>query len=316
MIINSFNRCALLERAFDALALALRGLPFGSATVVFEAGSTDGSREYLERAAQENPGAWIEVMRPEPGEDTSFSAGVNAACAHAITAFPRLRWLMLYETDNWVAGPEPLAQACALLAAEPQLAGAGFTVRLHSGKPCGYGMRFPSVWRFVAGQNVAEWWNLDDPNPGPHRESAGVEWFTCETVFTSPLVIRREAWERSGGFDGKEFPFSDSDVDWAWRDAQMGGQLAVIESDAVVHDNLAVNSAWSANRVVDFHRSRLRLLKRHRGVWVGVVKPLLFFRHLAEWLMLSRAARRDPTAEPKLAKRRQMLGSVWRDYVA
>lgn len=314
VIINSFNRRTLLEKAVGALAPALRALPFPSAAVVYEAGSTDGSTEFLRRAAEENPALRMDILTPAPGDDTSFSAGVNAACRHALDQFPNLRWLMLYETDNWIAGPEPLLQARTLLAAEPQLAAAGFTVRLHSGARCGHGVRFPTVRGFVAGQNLTAKWKLDTPRAAARRHLDSIAWFTCDVVFTSPLVIRREAWEKSGGIDSKAFPFSDSDVDWAWRCARMGWQMAVIESDAVVHDNLATASAWSANRVVDFHRSRMRLLRRHRGGWVGSVKPLLFLRHLLESMMLRRAARRDPSALPKLEKRRQMMRSVWRGY--
>ncbi|GDX11832.1 hypothetical protein LBMAG57_36040 [Verrucomicrobiota bacterium] len=314
VIINSFNRRNLLEKALGSLIPALRALPFGTTTIVFDAGSTDGSREFLRRASAENPEARIEILTPAAGDDTSFSAGVNAACKQALDQFPDLRWLMLYETDNWIAGPEPLLRACALLSAEPQLAAAGFTVRLHDGKRCGFGVRFPTVTSFIAGQNLTARWKLDAARGTECRHTGDIEWFTCDVVFTSPLLIRRDAWEASHGFDAGTFPFSDSDLDWAWRCARMGWRMAVIESDAVVHDNLAVASAWSANRVVDFHRSRLRLLKRHRGRWVTAIKPLLFLRHLIESALLKRAARGDLTAVPKLDKRREMMRTVWRNY--
>ena len=52
-VINSFNRCSLIERALTSLTAALRSARFGSAIIVFEAGSTDGSAEFL-RAWREN----------------------------------------------------------------------------------------------------------------------------------------------------------------------------------------------------------------------------------------------------------------------
>jgi hypothetical protein len=90
--------------------------------------------------------------------------------------------------------------------------------------------------------------------------------------------------------------------------------MAVIASENVVHDNLKQASAWSSNRVFDFHRSRLRLLKRHRGNRAALLKPLLFLRHCAETIVLAYQAGSDPDAERKLAKRREMLRTVWRDY--
>ena len=88
----------------------------------------------------------------------------------------------------------------------------------------------------------------------------------------------------------------------------------MIASDDVVHDNLQQSSAWSANRVVEFHRSRLRLLKRHRGDRSALIKPLLFFRHGVEAIILAGKAGSDPVAQEKLGKRRRMLRTVWTNY--
>ena len=90
--------------------------------------------------------------------------------------------------------------------------------------------------------------------------------------------------------------------------------MAVIASDSVVHDNLDQLSAWSANRALDFHRNRFRLLKRHRGKRVALLKPFLFIRHWLETLILARRSAVDPMAKEKLAKRKQMLRTVWNDY--
>ena len=195
----------------------------------------------------------------------------------------------------------PLADAIGVLGAEPNLAAAGFTVRLHNGRACGYGMRFPSYASFVLGQNLSARWDLLAPNNSPWQTTENVRWRICDVVFTSPLLIRRAAWKQTGGLDAQAFPFSDSDVDWAWRCAKLGWKLAVINSDNVVHDNLKQLSAWSATRVVDFHRSRLRALRRHRGNVVGLFKPLLFLRHCAEAVILALRSKSDPAAREKLA---------------
>jgi GT2 family glycosyltransferase len=175
-------------------------------------------------------------------------------------------------------------------------------------------MRFPSSISLALGLNLSTRWNLETPNESVWQETKGIRWRTCDVVFTSPLLIRRAAWDQTGGFDAERFPFSDSDLDWAWRCAELGWKTAVIASESVVHDNLRQSSAWSANRVIDFHRSRLRLLKRHRGQQVGLIKPLLFLRHVIETLTLAGKIASDPKAETKLAKRKQMLRTVWNDY--
>ena len=318
-VINSFNRLPLLREALGALTEALRQAPaLGGAVIVYEAGSTDGSREFLETWTREHPGDRLEIVAPAAGAGRSFSDGVNDGCAEAMRRFPSTRWLLLYETDNWIAGPEPLARAIEVLEAQPDLAAVGWTVRRHSGEAAGYGMRFPYPLALAAGMNLCLRLRLEAPEPAPvKRMAGGVEWWRCDIVFTSPLMIRRTAWEGAGGFDVAAFPFSDSDLDWAWRCRRMGlGGQAVVRSDAVVHDNRAQSSAWSEDRVAKFHRARLALLRRHRGgLRANAIKPLLFLRHGLESVVLAVASVRGrPGAGAKLAKRLEMLRSVWRGY--
>lgn len=312
-IINSFNRRELLEKALASLTQALRQTTLGSAIVVFDAGSTDGSKDFLNGWRARNPGDNL-VIVDSAIEQAPFAEGANIACATALAQFRQCRWLFFYETDNWLAAPEPIEQAVSLLTERRELAAAGFTVRLHHGESCGYGMSFPTYRSLALGLNLVALWNLDSPNESAWQKTGDVRWRTCDVVFTSPLLIRREVWEQTHGFDAKAFPFSDSDLDWAWRAAQLGWKMAVIASDNVVHDNLKQSSAWSANRVLEFHRSRLRLLKRHRGNRAFLIKPFLFLRHCAEAALLSRASRSDPVVQGKFAKRLQMLRTVWRDY--
>jgi GT2 family glycosyltransferase len=312
-IINSFNRRSLLERALASLTSALRSARFGSAVIVFDAGSNDGSLEFLKTWRDENPTDNLSFLEGA-GDRRSFGDGVNLACAAALSRFRNCRWLFLYETDNWLADGEPLVQATSLLQSEPRLAAAGFTLKQHDGEFFGYGMRFPSAFSFAIGQNLAAQLNLHEPNDSPWQLTNGVRWRRCDIVFTSPLLIRREAWEQSGGFDAAAFPFSDADLDWAWRCAKLGWKMAVIASEEVVHDNLEQLSAWSATRTLDFHRNRFRLLKRHRGRHVVLLRPILFARHCFEAILLAQKTASDPKAKDKLAKRKQMLRTVWTDY--
>jgi GT2 family glycosyltransferase len=313
-VINSYNRKALLERAITSLMEALRKAPFESAVLVFEAGSNDGSKEFLDEWRRRYPGDRLVVVTP-PDERASFSDGVNSGCAAAIARFPSCRWLFLYETDNSLEQAEPLGQAISLLSDEPRLAAAGFTVKRHDESFAGYGMRFPSWFSLLAGPNLAGRWNLHGPNDSSWQVKKGIRWRLCDIVFTSPLVIRRQAWEQVGGFDATVFPFSDSDLDWAWRCQESGWGTAVIAAEGVVHDNLQQSSPGSAERVIDFHRSRLRLLKRHRKNRASIlVKPILFLRHGLEAILLACRSFSDPRAKDKLAKRQQMLRSVWTDY--
>jgi GT2 family glycosyltransferase len=312
-VMNSFNRRNLLVQALESLVQAVDAVQIQFAIVVFDAGSTDGSREWLASFAERHPEVRLEIIEPSGQGDTSFSAGVNLGCRFALQAFPDAEFLFLYETDNWISRAEPLISAIRLLRKEPQLAAAGFTVRLHSGRFCGWGQAFPTVLSFVLGPHLSMYLGL------PHasvinRETDGIEWFTADAVFTSPLLVKSSFWRSCGGFDPRQFPFSDSDLDWAWRVAREGYLLGVIRTDAVVHDNLALQSSWSNLRVLQFHRSRFRLLRKYRGRGVSLAIPFLFLRHVMEYalLLLMVLIRRRPMLS--LKKRSILLKSVWAGY--
>ena len=57
------------------------------------------------------------------------------------------------------------------------------------------------------------------------------------------------------------------------------------------------------------------MLKRHRGEWIGLIKPGLFLRHCIETLLLTFRRTTDAVTATKLEKRKQMLRTVWRDYL-
>jgi GT2 family glycosyltransferase len=278
-IVNSFNRKELLAESLASLrdhALGKIGEP--AAVVVFDAGSKDGSREFAENF--DGRGIPILVIGPN-AEDNSFSAGLDAACEHAIRTFPALELLFLFETDNWIASEKPLREAMELLRGRPELAGVGFTVRKHAGERAGYGCRFPTRFEFALGPQLTHRLKMGGENDSPWQRAGAIEWRTCDVVYTSPLLVRKEAWARSGGLDAIEFPFSDCDLDWAWRLRKLGLELAVIRSDEVVHDNRETKSKWSETRALHLHRARLRLLKRHRPGGLPL-EPFLLLRHAGE----------------------------------
>lgn len=313
-VINSFNRLGLLQAALPSLVGALKEMDMDCAIVVFDAGSTDGSVDWLRKYAAGETSLPVELVQPRVGEDTSFSAGINAGCRHALSRFGGLEYILFFETDNWLANSKPLRQACILLCSEDRLAAVGFTVRKHSGERAGFGCPFPGVFGFAAGQQLTHRLGLDRPDENDLRESGGVGWFPCDVVFTSPLLVRRTAWDQSGGFDAAAFPFSDSDVDWAWRLHEAGWKNGVIPVTEVVHDNRETLSEWSMQRVINFHQARLRLLKRHRGAWVAAIKPILFVRHFLELFLifcLSLLGRKNSSS---IAKRRRLLGTVFQGY--
>ena len=315
VIINSYNRRDLLVQAVGSLVKALGAGPMEYAIVVFEAGSTDGSREWIVQFAREHRDVSLEVIGALSPRDTSFAAGVNRACQYALEAFPEAEFIFLYETDNWLSCAEPVISAIQLLHQEPSLAAMGFTVRLHSGRPCGWGCAFPTVFSFVIGPQLSMWLGIPRAEV-KMRNNDHMKWFAADVVYTSPLLIKASVWKSSGGIDAQLFPFSDSDLDWAWKVARDGYQLGVLSTDSVVHDNLETLSNWSGMRVIKFHQGRFRLLRKYRGLGVTLSIPALFLRHFVEYVTLALMVILGKRPSLSLEKRAILLKSVWSGYEA
>lgn len=306
-IINSFNRQALLQECLQVLESWIPRSIFEGrcAVVIYEAGSTDGSIEWLQNAAQ-TLSFPIEIILPQLGEDTSFAAGLNRGVAYAEAKFLALKYLLFYETDNQILSAEPISQALLQLTLEKKLGACGFTVRQVNGKPAGIGQPFPTLLNFAVGKAIVHRFQLEAIPYRWEKGSAGTEFSEVDVVYTSPLLVKLVAWKASGGLDSKRFPFSDCDVDWARRLYNLGWRMGVIRSDDVIHDNQESLSTWSKSRAIQNNRGRLRYFQRHRPLGIYAVWPvLLLLRHFIELISVKLIVR-DPERRAKLSN--QFLG--------
>lgn len=307
-IVSSFNRAGLLKEAMASLLAGLSRTTPHSMIYVIDAGSTDGSQELVREIATNAP---IPVELIE-SSGVSFSAGVNLAVKRALHANPTAKHILLFETDNLFTSETPITTAIGLLAAHGKLGAVGFTALKYDGAPAGFGRNHPRWLEFILGPQIAFRLGLD--RPGLHWLRDGeIEWARSDVVYTSPVLIRREAWTATAGFDENAFPFSDCDLDWAFRLKESGFDQAVIRTCHVVHDNRTTLSPWSASRALHFHQARLKLLQRQRGSFPLAI-PLLALRHLAE---MGLAAVRPPKGGNyllRLAKRARLLKRCFGAY--
>ena len=173
IIINSFNRLDLLRECLRVLSDWIPGSSLQNRfiAVVYDAGSTDGSVQWLvDNSAKMNfP---VEVILPEAGDDTSFAAGLNTGVRFAKEKFASIQYLLLYETDNQILEAAPLEQALTHLESIDNLAACGFTVRKHDGSPAGVGQPFPSLFNFAIGKNIVNVFQLEAAAPSRKQRAA------------------------------------------------------------------------------------------------------------------------------------------------
>jgi GT2 family glycosyltransferase len=315
VIINSFNRLPLLRESIASVTQALKHTPLKSAVIVFEAGSTDGSIEFIEEFAGYTQQPQIICLHPSADTDRSFSAGCNFAVEFAAKTFPHLKWCFFYETDNVIKNEFALPLAIELLKQEQNLAAIGFTVEKHDGKKAGFGSCFPTALSFVVGQQLSQKLSLELPQISKWYPFSGVLWGVCDIVFTSPLLIRYSAWQSTNGMDTVMFPYSDCDIDWCWQVYKQGWRVGVLDITGVIHDNQKQVSAWSEKRVTDFHRARLRLLLKHRGQWMTWLRLILLLRHCLEIFLLRFFSHKYKLDKKQsLEKRVTLIKTVFQGY--
>ena len=294
IVINSFNRRALLERALGSLYQHLRPLP--AEIIVIDDGSTDGSAELVDGWARDGQHPGLRLVRPPTR--VAFAGGVNAGiqASHA-------PYICLFETDNAVSDAG-LWRGVSYLKDNPNVGVVGFKVTTADGRTAGNSMSFPSAFAFACGQQIADRLGLERPATGPRRE----------VIFTSPVVIARSAIDRVGPMNDVTFPFSDSDIDWCRRFHDAGFELRVLEDVAVVHDAGGHKSEFSKTRTLDFHRARLAYFKQYEPRVVPLLRVGLLARHCAELALLG-AARAVGKVPPDRVRTRIELLRRWpRDY--
>ena len=145
IVVNSFNRRVLLERALGSIYTHLRPLP--AEVIVLDDGSTDGSAEWVDERIRGGAHPGLRLIRPP--QRVAFAGGVNVGiqASHA-------PYVCLFETDNLIADAG-LWRGVAHLQAHPNVAAVGFKVTTLDGTPAGNSMSFPSAVAFVLGQQVA-----------------------------------------------------------------------------------------------------------------------------------------------------------------
>ncbi len=278
-LVSSYNRLALLHQACHCiLDFISNHTDFG--LLVLDAGSEDGSKEYLRKIAGDYPNTvavLIEEDRP------SFSEGVNRMFKRVLDFFPAATEGLLFETDNLIKNQQPVLDAVNLLRGNDLLGAVGFTVQNLQGLFLIPGSTFLKISATILGLQLSDKFGLERMQLNNWQKNSAIKWHYYDVLYTSPLLVKIDAWRKSGGMDAENFPFAESDVHWAWKLAQAGFRKAIIQCTGIIHDNQSTVSAWSAKRVYDVHKRRLRYMYLVKGRSAAALMRFpLAARHLIE----------------------------------
>jgi GT2 family glycosyltransferase len=231
VLVLNYNTWALALRSLDA-AIGLEGENV-SEYVLFDDGSTEPAPKGIDNR--------IRLIRGDS----------NRGFAHAlVTAFGAIKSdiIVLFDSDACPLTPFSV-RVRNQFELQPRLGQLGFMAQNSNGDPTESYLGEPNQWSLIFGQ--ALYARLPKR---PLRPSQ-----LC--VITGCMATRMEAYRQVGGFD-KDFGFLDVDLDYSMRLRRRGWIVRTDSSIKVFHVG-GGTPQLQRNRVLQFYKSRWRLLKKH-----------------------------------------------------
>ena len=251
-------------------------------TVVVDNASSDGTPEMVR---SEFPTVALHVSEHNLG----FAAANNLAMREAQTGY-----VLLLNPDTVVLTPG-LGPLVRFLEAHTKAWAVGPRLLNSDRTPQRTGVRFPSVWNIAV-----ESFFLDRlfPNSrvfGRHRELylQEDEPRRVDYVQGSCLMIRRElVVNRVGLLDEGYFMYFE-ETDWCYRLYHAGGEVWICPEARVVHRGGGETGHFDERRIVYYHQSLFRYLRRNAAiisrVFVRVVIVVRSILRMAAWGMVAAA---------------------------
>lgn len=219
----SWNTCDELRACLDSVRTHLAGFPYE--IVVVDNASADGSPEMV---AAEFPEA--RLIRHDT--NLGFGRGANAGMTAARGAF----FLLLNSDALLVDGS--LASLAECMEMEPDVGLAGPLILLPDGRVQASARRFPSLGRLLlselwlhrlltraaaAERLLGHYWD--------HAQPRDADW-----LVGACLLVRRDVFERTGGFDARIFMYGE-EVEWCRRVRAAGWRISFDPRARVRHLN-------------------------------------------------------------------------------
>lgn len=220
MVIPSWNSAALLPRCLGSL----RGQGIELETLVVDNGSEDGTLAYLEREGVPH----VSLPRNE-----GFAFAVNLGAARV-----RAPAVLVLNADT-VLEPGAVRALLEALEADPSLGGVQPRIlQLEEGA----GMDAARARLYSAGQGLTRDGRALEEGAGEAQSPAYLQGREVFGVCGAACLLRRELFERLGGYDERYFAFYE-DVDLNIRARIAGWRFAYVPEAVVWHIG---NASWKA----------------------------------------------------------------------
>lgn len=290
VILVSYNTCRLTLECLESLFRLSGGADLE--VIVADNASTDGSADRIQAAFPQ-----VRLIRLP--SNLGFAAANNLAARRAAG-----RYLLLLNPDTVLLN-DTVGRLAAFAESHPRIGIVGGRTFFPDGSEnptsC---WRRPTVWSlFCLGTGLASLLRrsrLFNPESMAHWGGRGTK--EVDIVTGCLLLIRRELWQRLGGFD-ESFRMYGEDADLCLRARLAGAACAVIPEARIVHYGGASEPA-AADKMVRLFQARARLCRKHwpRALW-GYASAML---SLWAWTRMS------ALFIAGFRERSRMWSAVWR----
>lgn len=301
VVVVSWNTREVLHGCLERVA---RHLP-GAELVVVDNGSGDGSAEMV---AERFPGAVLVRNADNLGFGAAANQGMRAASAPD---------LLLLNSDAYLVD-ESLLKLVPRLRREPDVGLVGPRILLESGELQRSARRFPSVGRLLLSELYL---HRLLPRPAAAERLLGSYWahdveHEADWLVGACLLLRREVFEATGGFDPSIFLYGE-EVEWCRRVRAAGWRILFSPEAQVLHLNhkSADRLFGDAGRVDRCLLSENDLLRRWQGAWAPLAADGL---RLAGALLRGAAFSARRLLRPEDAYAADVLGeaqATWAHYL-
>ena len=254
IVIVNYNGGRLVIDCLDSLYAHPPAVPF-EVIVVDNASADDSASRIAERFAQVR----LHRLDRNAGLTVGFNRGV---------ALSRGRYVLSLDNDT-VLLPGSVQPMVDFLARERGAGACGSALIYPDGSPQQTARRFPHplnglfgrrslLTRWFPGNPISRRYLMTDLDP--HDAPFEVDWLS-----TACMMVRREVFERVGGYDEGFFVYW-SDTDWCRRIKDAGWSIHSLPGSRVIHnENIKARhrKGRRVRSVVDFHRGAYRYFRKH-----------------------------------------------------
>lgn len=261
VVIVNYNTGGYLAPCLDALAVALRDLD--AEVIVVDNASPDGSGAPLREHARTD--AYVALDR-----NVGFGGANNRGAAHA-----RGEWLFFLNPDT-VPSPGSFRDLVSFLRAAPRTIGSvGPTVTNADGtfqRQCVRNLPQPQAAAKHVFPRISRMIGLEPSRPYLPYAVAPPEPVKTECLSGAALAVRRDVFERLGGFDPDYFLFGE-DVDLCKRINDAGHECWFTPTAPIVHFGGGASQTRSRRSTIEFYDAARIYYRKHFMKGRRVARP-------------------------------------------